>query len=188
MPRTITVGSIAPATGNTLTMQTGHVIRQPNVYINHWYVRDDTRTTYAANNSGNGTAITGVRLTITPRYSNSTIRLRWTLHGEGNENIGFLVHRGGSLIGFNTQRGNVRHSCIATCLYDQNVDSTPHLTTVDWYDRPGTASSIFYDVAVRSTGGSNYTYFHNRTSGSTGTGNHEIGISFGFAWEITADY
>ena len=187
MPRTLTVGSIAPATGNTLAMQSGHVIRQPNVYINHWYIRDDIRTTYAANNSGNGTAITGVRLTITPRYSNSTIRLRWTLHGEGNENIVFLVHKNTSLIGYNTQRGNARFSGITTCLYDQNVDSTPHLTTVDWYDRANTTSAINYDVAVRSSNGTNYTYFHNRTSGSTGTANHEIGISFGFAWEITAD-
>jgi hypothetical protein len=188
MARTITVGSIAPATGSTLTMQTGHTLRVPNTYINHWYVRSDNRSTWAANNSGNGTAITDVRLTITPKYSNSTIRLRWTLHGEGNENIGFLVQRNGSLIGYNTQRGNARHSCIATCLYDQNVDSTPHMTTVDWYDRPGTASAINYDVAVRSTGGSNYTYFHNRTSGSTGAANFEIGVSFGFAWEISADY
>jgi len=134
MPRTITVGSIAPATGNTLSMQSGHTLRAPNTYINHWYVRSDNRTTYSASNSGDGNPLTDVRLVITPKYSNSTIRLRWMLHGEGNE----------------------------------------------------TAQT--YDVAVRSSNGSNYTYFFNRTSGSTGTGNHEIGISYGFAWEISADY
>ena len=188
MPRTVTVGSIAPATGNTLSMQTGHTLRAPNTYIQHWFVRSDNRTQYSAINSGDGNPLTDVRLVITPRYSNSTIRLRWVLHGEGEENTTFVVRRNNVLIGYNTQRGNVRHSCITTCLYDQNVDSTPHNITVDWYDRPGSASAQTYDVAVRRSNGGNSTYSFNRTNGSTGTDNHEIGISYGFAWEISADY
>lgn len=188
MPRTITLGAVAPATGNTISMQTGHTLRAPNTYIQHWFVRSDNRSTWSANNSGDGTSVTDVRLVITPRYSNSTIRLRWMLHCEGNENIMFVVRRNNGLIGYNTQRGNVRFSGITTCLYDQNVDSTPHMHTIDWYDRPGATSAQTYDVGVRSSNGTNYTFFLNRTSASTGADNQEIGISYGFAWEISADY
>lgn len=188
MPRTITLGSIAPASGVTMSMQTGHRLKQPNSIIQCIQVRTDNRSTYASNNSGNGTPVTDLRINITPTYSDSTIRLRWVTHCEFHQDNMFLVQRNGSLIGYNTQRGNIRYSGITTPPYDNNYDSTPHNMTIEWYDKPGTTAALYYDLAVRGSGASNYTFFLNRTQATaTGGDNQEMGISYGYAWEITAD-
>jgi len=45
------------------------------------YVRSDNRATYSAANSGNGTTITDLSISITPRYPESWILCRWMING-----------------------------------------------------------------------------------------------------------
>jgi hypothetical protein len=129
--------------------------------------------------------MTILRLTITPKRSDSWIWLRWTFFYELHHDHVFLVHRNGSLIGYNQRRGNVRYSGISCPPYDGDYNSTPHTMTVNWFDQPNTTSSRYYDIASRSAGGSNRTIRVNRTLGSSGQDSYEAGFSYGWAREIS---
>jgi hypothetical protein len=96
----------------------------------------------------------------------------------------FLVQQNGSLIGYNTQRGNARWSGILTPLYDNDMNSTPQNSTINWFVRAGSTASRFYDLAIRSSQGSNFTFVLNRCLNNAGTDGQEVGVSFGFAREI----
>ena len=140
--------------------------------------------------TGAGTAVTSMRLTITPTYSNSLIICEWRLHGEcGSHDAGFRVARNGSLVsgtfaGFNTNVGNNNHSYINSEWYDSDDNSTPQSPSFLWYDFPGTTSTIFYDPLTGSNDGNTRTYFQNRPIGSAGQNNHENGVSWGRITEI----
>jgi hypothetical protein len=97
----------------------------------------------------------------------------------------FLVQQDGSLIGYNTYRGNVRHSGILTPLYDNDYASTPQNSTINWFVRAGSTASRYYDLAVRSSSSSNFTLALNRNNNGTGGDSNEVGVSFGFAREIS---
>jgi hypothetical protein len=181
---TLTVNSIQPATGTEMNLGGSTKLHHEGMIIQTVYVRTDTRGTYASNNSGDGTAITPLRLTITPQRADSVIWLRWTVFYELHHDTVFLVQRNGSLIGYNTARGNARFSGILTPHYDNDYGSTPQTSTINWFDKPGTTGSVYYDLATRSAGGSNFTFALNRPVGSTGQDDHEAGISYGFAREI----
>lgn len=180
---TVTVGNISPATGNQITVS-GRLIQQGTV-IQTVYTGTAVRTTYAANNSGNGTQVTQLNLTITPTRSDSVIWLRWTVFYEMHHDCGFVVQRDGSLIGYNTYRGNVRWSNILTPLYDNDYSTTPQQSTINWFDPAGSTSARTYQLAVRSTSSGNYTFALNRSLNSAGTDGQEVGYSWGWAREIS---
>jgi len=182
---TTTLAGIGPSTGTDVSMASGHTLQHEGKVVQTVYVRSDLRTTYSAPNTGNGTAITPLRLTIVPRRSDSWIWLRWTLFYEMHHDSVFLVQQAGNLIGFNTYRGNVRHSGILTPLYDNDYSTTPQNSTINWFVRAGSTASRFYDLAVRSSSSGNYTLALNRTLNSAGTDGQEVGVSFGFAREIS---
>jgi hypothetical protein len=141
--------------------------------------------------AGTGTAITNMRLTITPIYANSMIVCEWRMHGESNDhNFGWRVTKNGARIdgtyaGYNTNSGNNNHSLILHEGYDTDDSSTPHCYTILYFDYPNTTSSVYYDpccAASRNTASG--TFFINRTAGSAGQANHENGVSFGRIMEI----
>jgi len=181
----LTTTSIAPASGSNINLVPGTELHHEGKVIQTITVRTDVRGTYSAPNSGNGVAITPLRLTITPKRSDSWIWLRWTIFYEMDHDTVFLAHQDGSLIGFNTYRGNVRHSGILTPLYDADYSTTPQNSTINWFVRAGSTSSRFYDLAVRSSNTGNYTLSLNRSLNSAGTDGQEVGVSFGFAREIS---
>jgi len=180
---TVTTGSIAPASGNQITV-TGRLIQQGTV-IQTVYTGTSVRTTYAANNSGNGTVVTQLNLTITPIRADSVIWLRWTVFYEMHQDTGFVVQRDGSLIGYNVYRGNVRWSNILTPAYEGDYSTTPQQNTINWFDPAGSTSARTYQLAVRSTSSANYTLALNRTLNSAGTDGQEVGHSWGWAREIS---
>jgi len=182
---TTTIRNLEPASGAEIAIANGTRIHQQGSIIQTVQVRTDTRTHWSAPNSGNGTPVTSLRLTITPKRADSWIWLRWTVAYEMHHDTSFLVHQNGSLIGYNTNRGNTRWSGILTPAYDNNYNSTPQNNSINWFVKAGNTTSRYYDLAVRSSSGGNYTFSLNRTLGSTGTDGHEIGISFGFAREIS---
>jgi len=181
---TLTVNQLGPATGTDISLASGHRLQHEGKVIQTVTVRSDSRSTWSAPNSGNGTAVTALRLTITPTRSDSWIWLRWTIFYEMHHDSVFLVQENGNLIGFNTQRGNARWSGILTPLYDNDYSTTPQNSTINWFVRAGSTASRFYDLAVRSSSGGNYTLALNRCLNSAGTDGQEVGVSFGFAREI----
>lgn len=181
----LTLTSMAPATGSSIDLTAGTQLQHEGKVIQTVTVRSDARATFSAPNSGNGVPITNLRLTITPNRSDSWIWLRWTLFYEMHHDTVFLVQQDGNLIGFNTYRGNVRHSGILTPLYDNDYGTTPQNSTINWFVRAGSTVSRFYDLAVRSSSAGNYTLALNRPVNSTGADSNEVGVSFGFAREIS---
>jgi hypothetical protein len=180
----LTVSKLAPSTGTDISLESGHVLEHEGKVIQTVTVRSDLRSTYSAPNSGDGTPVTPLRLTITPKRSDSWIWLRWTIFYEMHHDTVFLVHQDGSLIGYNSDRGNVRWSGILTPLYDNDYGSTPQNSTINWFVQAGSTASRYYDLAVRSSNANNRTLALNRPNGNAGSDSNEVGVSFGFAREI----
>lgn len=189
---TLSVGNLQglPTNSNVITIPAGHVLYAPGMIAQVKWVRTDTRTTYASNNSGNGTTVTALNLTITPKFANSMLLMQWMINGELHQDNVFLIHKDGSLVttsgyeGYNSSAGNNRYSGVMSAFYDQNEDSTPSNWFLQYMIPATSATSATYAPAVRGSGGSNYTFHLNRTQSGTLGDNHESMISTGTIWEI----
>jgi len=158
-------------------------------------VRYDSRTTWSSNNSGNGNEITPLRLSIAPRHSGNIILCQWVLSGDFHHDNVFLVFRDGGLItaggiqGYNSEVGNNRWSGFVSSTYDaasSDTGSTPHHWFIQYFQTADNTNNRSYGPAVRGAGGANYTLFLNRTGGSGGQDGHEMTVSTGVIYEITA--
>jgi hypothetical protein len=154
-------------------------------------IRYDARPLVSAPGAVNGTALTQVRLSITPTYANSLIICEWYLAGECNSHDqGFRVGKNGTVVttagyqGYNTDVGQVNHSFITSDDYDANDSSTPNTAVIMYYDRPGSTAAVYYEPHVAAADGPARTWYFNRVVGSAGQGNHENPVSFGRIWEI----
>jgi hypothetical protein len=153
-------------------------------------VRSDSRTTISSNASGDGTTITQLNLSITPKFANSKLIMQWMINGEHHQDNVFLIHRNGSLIttagatGYNAESGNVRWSGIASGFYDQNENSTPSNWFIQYECVSGSTATQVFAPATRASTGANYTFHLNRTFASTGADAYETMISNGTIWEI----
>ena len=155
-------------------------------------VRYDSRPSYSNPGGTSATVVGPLRLTITPTYSSSLIICEWRIHGESTDhNFGWRVHKNGSLVttsgyqGYNNNSGNNNHSFITHEGYDTDNNSTPHVYTMLYYDKPNTTSSVYYEPACSASRGGNSGSFRiNRTAGSAGQTNHENGVSWGRIMEI----
>jgi hypothetical protein len=181
----VTLNNLEPQSGTEIVFNAAHQMQHQGKVVQTQTVTTHVRTTYSANNSGNGNVITQLNLLITPYRADSYIWLRWTVAYEMHNNASFVVQRDGTLIGYNLDIGNTRWSNILTPQYDNDYSSTPQVSTINWFDPAGSTAARTYQLAVRSSGGSNHTFALNRTLGSTGTDGHEIGVSHGIAREIS---
>lgn len=181
---TVTVSNLGAISG-TITIPSSTSFQHQGKVIQTVTKIVHTKSTYSAPNSGNGTEVTPLNLVITPTRNDSVIWLRWCVAYEMHHDTGFIVHRDGTLIGYNSDRGNVRYSNILTPLYDNDYSSTPQNSTINWFDRPGDTSEHTYSLRVRSSSGSNYTLALNRTNSSTGADNQETGVTICIAREIS---
>jgi hypothetical protein len=191
---TIIVGNVAPISGSTaISVPSNTVIRPGGSVIQVQTVRSDTITTFSAPNSGQGTTITNLNLTIAPKTANNLLLFRWQVCGESPWNVNFLIHRDGSLItdagyqGYNNVIGNVNlQSGYVTSWYDNNNDSTGTTYFIQYAIRPTNTNSRTYAPAVRSSeNGATHTFYLNRTVASTGSNNYENGVSSGIVMELT---
>ena len=180
----LTTSNINPVAGSGLINLGSNVLMTEGQVVQTQYVRTDVRATYTALNSGNGTEITQLRVSITPRAATSWIWIRYTVHYEMHHDTVFLVQQNSSLIGYNLERGNVRHSGILTPLYDNNYDSTPQNSTINWFVKAGSTASRYYSLAVRSSSGGQFTFALNRSVGALGQNDYENGVSYGIVREI----
>jgi hypothetical protein len=188
---TVAVGTITPASGSTVFIESGTQLAAAGSPIQTLYYRTDARTVYSAPNSGNGTTVTDLNLTITPKFSNSLIIMTWMIHGEMHYDSVWTLHRDGSLIttagyqGFNNQIGNSRWSGVVATSYDFNdQSSTPFHLFIQYAIPAENTATRTYAPAVRSSSGTAYTFYLNRTVASAGADSYEVGVSTGVIMEI----
>lgn len=181
---TLITDKIINTDGRDILRSTGNIVQVVRV-------RYDGRPTWSSNNSGNGTTINTLNLTITPKRATNRLICKWNMMGEMHHDNVYLIHRDGALIttageeGYNNQAGNNRWSGFGNQTYDQNDDSTPNIITLIYGCIAGSTAARTYAPAVRSSSGGNYTYYQNRTQSSTGQNNYENGVSFGVCYEVT---
>lgn len=181
----VTINNLEPQSGSEIVFNAAHQMQHQGKVVQTITVTTSSRGTYAANNSGNGTQITPLNLTITPWRADSWIWLRWTVAYEMHHDTVFLVQQDGSLIGFNTDLGNNRWSGILTPQYDNDYSTTPQVSTINWFVLAGSTAARTYQLCVRSSGGGNWTFSLNRCLNSAGTDGQEVGVSHGIAREIS---
>ncbi|MBT9170378.1 MAG: hypothetical protein DDT18_00719 [Actinobacteria bacterium] len=139
---------------------------------------------FAAPISGNGTAITPLNLTITPKRAGNRIILEWIVNGEGHWDVAYIVTRNDILLADTTNAANDRWACIVTQPYDTEVNSTPDNAVVKTIDMNSLGVLSTYRLHVRSSGPTAHTLFLNRTAGSFSIDSHETCLSTGIAAEI----
>jgi hypothetical protein len=143
----------------------------------------DRRTDISSPNSGNGTPIYDLGIGITPTSSSSRLIIEWMITGELHQDNVFTIYRNGGLAGnsfeegFNRDVGNQRWSGIASAWYDRDENSTPSCWYLLYHCIANTTSYTYFYPAVRSSSGGNYNFYLNRTQGSWGQENYEVGIS-----------
>lgn len=165
-------------------------IKKTNSIAQMSFIRADVQATYSSSNSGNGTTVTDLNHTFTPLYNDSILLIEWVITGEMHQDNVWLIHKDGSLItlagyeGYNNEAGNVRYSGVMSAYYDQNENSTPYTLFLQYTTPAEDLTERTYAPAVRSSSSGNYTLYLNRTQGSLGANNYEIGISTGVITEI----
>jgi hypothetical protein len=178
------------ANNNVITVPSGHTIYAPGSVVQVQTVRSDSRTTISSPASGNGTTITQLNLSITPKFANSRLIMQWMINGEMQYNNVFVIHKNGSLItttgetGYNAESGNVRWSGFVSANYDQDVASTPDNWSIQYSCISGSTSAQTFSPAVKASGADAYTFFLNRTASSAGADGYENMVSTGTIWEV----
>jgi hypothetical protein len=181
----VTINNLEPQSGTEIVFNAAHQMQHQGKVVQTITVTTHTRPTLTASNSGNGTVISSaLNLTITPYRADSTIWLRWTVAYEIHHDAVFLVQQDGTLIGYNTDLGNNRWSGILTPQYDNDYSSTPQVSTINWFVVAGSTTARTYQLCIRGSGGSSYTFALNSTVGNRGQDGHEVGVSHGIAREI----
>lgn len=173
-----------------INIASGDTLYYPGKIAQVVQIRSDAHLTYSSPNTGNGTTITALRMTIVPKFANSLLAINFMINGELHQDNVFLMHRNDSLItdtshqGFNNAAGNVRSSGIVSGRYDQNEDSTPSSWFLQYFVPAVDISSRTYAPAVRGSGASNYTLALNRTLNGASQDAYERMVSTGTIMEI----
>ena len=157
--------------------------------------RYDIQTSGSTGTGVDGAELTGMRVSITPKFSNSMILCQFQVHLEMNSaewDAMFTVYRNGAVptgtyAGFNTVVGNNYWSGLAvTASYDgvNNASSTPYTQSFIYHDFPATINTLTYAPGIKASDPGAKTFYINRTTGSTGGNSNECGVSFSTVWEI----
>jgi hypothetical protein len=189
----VALTSLGSVAGGAVTMSSP--VYSPGSVVQTIYARSSARNSYAAAVSGNGTTITDLNLTITPRLATSMLIMQWMINGEaftGSWDMVYLVHQNGALItapgfeGYNSQAGNQRWSGVAAGMYDVDNDSTMANIFVQYAIPSRSMTSQTFAPAVRSANATARTFFLNRPAGSAGQDSYEVAVSSGVIWEVAS--
>ena len=144
-----------------------------------------TVQTYNSYNDNTSRPISGLDVSITLKRANSKVILKWWIFYEAHHDITFQAIRGGTVIGFNSEVGNVRYSGMGAADYEHSHDqsSTPTYQHHMWIDSPGSVGPHTYQIGSRSSTGSNHDIRMNR-SWNGPSDDHEIGVSWCVVEEI----
>jgi hypothetical protein len=176
--------------GDLIRVAAGSVLKYPGSILQTVYARSDNRVAYTSPISGDGTTITDLNISITPRSADSILLVNWMINGEVGENNVFVIHQNGALItttgyeGFNNVAGNLRWSGFVSFKYDTDVSSTPSNFSIQYYVLAGTTTTRTYAPAIRSANGTAQTFNLNRTTAGIGSDTLENMISTAVVMEI----
>lgn len=190
MSRLVTNELYSP-NGSPITIPFGHTLLYSGAIIQTVAIKSRDRTTFSSLTTGNGTEVLPLRVPITPKYSTSTIYLQWMVNGEFHHDNVFTIFQNGALVttagseGYNSVSGNVRWSGYAVAQYDGDEASTPSNMYIQYSAPAGSTSARTYAPAVRSGGGTAYTFYLNRSISTIGD-TYETQMSIGLAMEIAA--
>jgi hypothetical protein len=146
-----------------------------------------TQDSYTGATTGNGTVITPLNITFTPKKAGNKVILEFTVNGDGDQDQVFVVSRNDTLLADSTNASNNRWAGIATGAYDDNVSSTPSNYSIRILDLNTLATESTYKVQVRSSGVSAKTFYLNRTANNgAGQDDYEATLSLVTATEIWA--
>ena len=174
--------AIQTTTGKPILNSSGSVIQTV-------YVRSDAFTTYSAATSGDGTTVSALSASITPKRSTNRIICNWIICGEVPANTVWLIHRNGALITTAGEEGrnsisNSRWVGFAPTPYDVDFASTPFSLSIQYSQIAGTTSTLTYSPAIRSSSGTAQTFYLNRTINSTGQDSNENMVSTCVLYEV----
>lgn len=177
------ISQLQDLSGNPILYDTGTIVQTV-------FTRTDAFTLYAANNSGNGTTIVDLNITITPKNPNNRLIMYWNINCEVHYDTVFLIHRNNSLILDNGEQGlnansTARNYGYIPSAYDLNDQSTtPSNYLIIYSQLAGSTATRTYSPAIRSSGSVNYTLYLNRTIFSTGQDGIENMVSSGVIYEV----
>lgn len=172
---------IAVAENNYIS-EVGHILQTQ-------WVRTTSQGTFASATSGNGTTVSPLGISITPRSTSSLLICSWMINYEVTHDTVFLVHQDGNLIttagyeAYNSVTGNQRYSGVMSAMYDNDNSSTPSNNYMLYAVPAATTTARTLAPAVRSAGGTAATFYLNRAI-STPADNNEITVSTGVIMEI----
>lgn len=195
MSSTLKVDNIINTNDQAIYIQNGQRFYQPGEIVQKRIVRFEERLTVPSG-TGDGVAISALRLTITPKLPNSLLHMQWTIFGEpSSHDLSFRIFLNGSLdnttgwTGYNnsTSVPSVQPRTVAMFQpYETNYDSTPHqmvLNHMSSVQALGGIAEYYWEPAAWSNG-ANLTAYINSSVNLTGSGNYENGVSFGYIEEI----
>lgn len=170
---------------HTIVVPNNTTFYVPGTTIQTVWRKFQNHVTYNSYNDNNSRDISGLDITITLKKANSRVLLQWWVFYEAHHNISFQAKRGGTVIGFNNEVGNVRWSGIGVADYEHSHDqnSTPTYSHMMWIDTPGSVGPHTYTLGSRSSGGSNWDIRMNRCWGTV-QDNHETGVSWAVVEEV----
>ncbi|CAK0767225.1 hypothetical protein CCP3SC1AL1_400013 [Gammaproteobacteria bacterium] len=172
---------------------TGAIQKNGNVVSNQFvsYIQTRDIATYSINWGGNqnisnlnGTEITQLTYTVTPKKSGNLLILDYAIFCETAENTVFNVTRNDTILANSADASNNTWSGIAVSSYDANNDSTPSVARVRIVDTNTLATSSIYKVTIRRSENATSTFYLNRGFSSAGGFIQETGLSSLIATEI----
>jgi hypothetical protein len=175
----------------TITVVSGTNFYSPGMVVQTQRVRSDAKSTYSMPGTGNGTSITDLGLTITPKFSTSLLVMTWMITHEVTYNMVFTVFRDGALIttagyeGYNNEAGNVRWSGVVSGIHDRaDISSTPTNAFIQYAVPAVDTAARTYTPATKSSDAGVNTFYLNRAVVSTGADTQENGVSTGIIMEV----
>jgi len=184
------VQSLTPKVGNIITLESGNsFLGVPTApFLQVKTIRSDLKTTYSVPNSGNGTTMAALNVSITPTSTESMLYMKWMINGEVGQDMVFVVHRNGDLItdtgyeAYNATTGNQRYSGVAAGWYDNDNNSTQANWCVHLFVKANSTEPLIFSPAVRASSSTALTFYLNRTVGA-----YESTVSSGAIYELAAD-
>jgi hypothetical protein len=189
----VSLSRIASPNEGPIDVQLGTNLQSPGMVVQTIFTRTENFTQYSAPATGNGTTITDLNLTITPKFSNSLLVMQWMINCEISVSAWdavFLVHRNESLItnpgyeAYNVNGGNNRWSGLLAGKYDNNVSSTMENYILQYAVPAFDTTTQTFAPAIRSAAATARTLFLNRTVSTPGISDFEYTVSSGVIMEV----
>lgn len=178
------VDSLANTVANINT-NINNITAIPGTIANVVTVQTREQWTYSTPISGNGTEITPLKLTLTPKKAWNKVILEWIINGEINDvNSVYIVTRNWVLLTDTTNASNNRWAWITAQPHDTNYASTPDNAVVKIIDNNTLWVESNYELRVRSSNWTANTLYLNRTVSSVWADGYETSLSTWIATEI----